>query len=192
MAELEDVRTAVDAARAAGAKEICLLQCTVSYPTPPDQVNLAAMDTLRAEFDCPIGLSDHTLGIWAPIAAAARGANLIEKHITLDRGRGGPDHQFAIEPDELRSMVIAVRDVEAAIGSGTKERLPAEEEIYRLGRRNLVVVRGLEEGHVIGLEDLDVLRSPLGIAPSEMGEVLGRRLARRVDAFETLQWDDLA
>lgn len=192
MASLEDVRSAVRTATGAGATGICLLQCTVSYPTPAHQVNLAAIETLRAEFGCPVGLSDHTTGIWAPIAAVARGSDLIEKHITLDRGRDGPDHQFAIEPTELREMVSGIRQAEVAIGSGVKERLPVEEEIYRLGRRNLVLVRDLPAGHVLGPDDLDVLRSPLGIAPARRDEVLGRALVTAVRAYETLQEEHLA
>lgn len=192
MSDLADVRAAVDASQAAGVTGLCLFQCTVSYPTPPDQVNLAAMETLRMEFGCPVGLSDHTTGTWAAVAAVARGADLIEKHITLDRTRPGPDHQFAIEPEELRRMVDEIRMTELALGSGVKQRLPVEEEIYRLGRRNLVVARSLDAGHTLQRDDLDVLRSPLGVAPAHLADVVGRSIIRPMNAFEPLQWNDLA
>lgn len=192
MSELPDIERAVATARAAGATGLALLQCTVSYPTPPDQVNLRVMETLAGRFDAVVGFSDHTTGIWAPLAAVALGAQVIEKHFTLDRSRSGPDHRFALEPNELAAMVRGIRDVEASLGIATKTRSSAEEEIFQIGRRNVVAARSLRRGEVIGPDDVVVLRSALGIDPHRLGGVFGRRLTADVEAFAPLQWEDLA
>ena len=120
MATIEEIDDALAAARRGGATQLALLQCASVYPAPPATINLRAMATMRDRFEVPVGLSDHSTGIHIASAAVAAGAELIEKHFTLDRGRVGPDHAFAIEPDELVAMVRNIRDVEAAAGSGEK------------------------------------------------------------------------
>ncbi|MFN8542690.1 MAG: N-acetylneuraminate synthase family protein [Candidatus Binatia bacterium] len=192
MATLPDVEDALVVAAAAGATDVALLQCTVSYPTPPESVNLRAIGTLAERFGVPVGFSDHTQGIWAPVAAVALGASVIEKHATLSRRLPGPDHPFAVEPDELAQMVRDIRATEQALGDGQKVRQPAEEEIYAIGRRNLVAVRDLAAGSRLVEADLAVLRSPLGIAPRDAALVAGRTLARPVAAGAPLTWNDLA
>jgi N,N'-diacetyllegionaminate synthase len=191
MARLPDVDQALEAVRAAGGRQVCLLHCTVSYPTPAASVNLRAMETLANTYGTPVGLSDHTDGIWAAIAAAALGANVLEKHFTLSRTLDGPDHKFAIEPRELVDLVEAVRNTEVALGDGRKERNASEDEIYRLGRRNVVALRHLPSGHRVGSTDVAILRSPLGIAPADLDRVIGRRIQRDVVAGSPLQWEDL-
>jgi sialic acid synthase SpsE len=191
MAEARDVEDALVAAAGAGAREIALFQCTVSYPTPPAAVNLRAMQTLAARFGVPVGLSDHSPGTFAAVAAVALGASLIEKHLTLSRALPGPDHPFALEPDELRAMVQDIRATEQALGSGEKVRHPVEEEVYAIGRRNLVAARDLPVGTIVTPHDLAVLRSPLGIAPRDEALVVGRRVCRNLRAGDVLTWEAL-
>lgn len=192
MADIGDVEDAVTAAKEGGARELCLLHCTVAYPTRPEGLNLRAMATLREHFGTPVGLSDHSTGTWAPVAAVALGADVIEKHLTISRSLEGPDHAFALEPTELGDLVVAIRATERSLGDGRKIRQSDEEEIYRIGRRNLVASRALTADAVVVDGDLDVLRSTLGIAPRDLPLVTGRRLRRDVEAGQALRWEDLA
>jgi sialic acid synthase SpsE len=191
MADIEDVSDALAAVIDAGGSQAALLHCTVSYPTPPDALNLRAMATLRERFGVPVGLSDHSLGTWASVAAVAMGANVIEKHLSLDRTMEGPDQPFAVEPAELADMVAEIRDVERGLGDGVKRRQPSEEEVYRIGRRNVVATVDLESGHVIDASDVAALRSPLGISPRDLPKIVGGKLTRPVRAGQPLQWADL-
>jgi sialic acid synthase SpsE len=190
MATLADIEEAIAAAEEAGAPAVGLMQCASVYPAPVDRINLRAMETLRAAFGVPTGLSDHTTGITIPIAAAALGAAFIEKHITLDREMEGPDHSFAIEPDELAAMVSAVRDAEAALGDGRKHGPVPEElaENYVLARRSLIAARDLPAGTVLEPEMLTVKRPGFGIAPKHFDLVLGRTLRTDVEADDVITW----
>ena len=191
MASLAEVGEAVAAAEEAGATALALMQCASVYPAAPELINLRAMHTLRDEFGVPAGLSDHTTGIVVPAAAAALGAAMIEKHITLDRSMEGPDHSFAIEPDELAAMVTAVRDAEAALGDGRKEG-PSEaerDENYVLARRSLIAARDLAAGTVIEADMLTVKRPGSGIAPKHFDDVVGQTLAQNVEADDVLTWE---
>jgi N,N'-diacetyllegionaminate synthase len=141
----------------------------------------------------PTGLSDHTKGLAVPIAAAALGAAFIEKHVTLDRTMEGPDHPFAIEPDELRELVAAVREAGEAIGDGRKDG-PSEEErteMYTLARRSLIATRDLPAGTVLEADMVTVKRPGYGIAPKHLDVVLGRPLRRDVEHDDILTWDDV-
>ena len=130
MANIEEIEEALSAIRSQRNNNIILLHCNSVYPTPVEIVNLNAIDIMSKIFEIPIGFSDHTLGIYIPIAAVAKGAKVIEKHFTLDRRMKGPDHHFAIEPDELKQMVQNIRDVEKAIGTGEKKPSEQEKEMY--------------------------------------------------------------
>ena len=191
MATLEEVGEAVSAAEEAGAPAVALMQCASVYPAAPERINLRAMETLAREFGVPAGLSDHTTGIAVPIAAAARGAAMIEKHITLDRAMEGPDHSFAIEPDELTAMVIGIREAEAALGDGRKDGPSPEEleENYTLARRSLIATRDLSAGTVLEADMITVKRPGFGIAPKHLEELVGRTLGRDVEADDVLTWD---
>jgi len=191
MATLADVDEALTAAAQAGASAVALMQCASIYPAPPQRINLRAMETLRAAFGVPAGLSDHTLGEVIPIAAAARGAAMIEKHITLDRTMEGPDHPFATEPEELARMVAGVRDAEAALGDGRKDGPGPEEreENFTLARRSLIAARDLPAGTVIEPEMLRVKRPGSGIAPKHFDLVVGRTLRADVGADDVLTWE---
>jgi sialic acid synthase SpsE len=191
MATLAEIEDALRAAEEAGAQAVALMQCASVYPAPVERINLNAMETLRVAFGVPAGLSDHSLGISVPIAAAALGAAMIEKHITLDRTMPGPDHSFAIEPDELTAMVSGVRDAEAALGDGRKDGPSPEEleENYTLGRRSLIATRDLSAGTVLEAGMITIKRPGSGIAPKHLELVLGRTLRGDVEADDVLTWD---
>src|SRR4029453_1715547 len=137
MADLEEVGQAVAAIRAAGDPPLAVLHCLSAYPAPVGEVNLRAMDSLASRFGCPVGFSDHTLGIEIAVAAAARGAAIIEKHLTLDKTLPGPDHRASLDPAEFGAMVRAIRAVESALGDGVKRPMPSEADTRRGGRKGL-------------------------------------------------------
>jgi sialic acid synthase SpsE len=191
MATMGEIEDALEAARGAGATEIGLMQCTSVYPAPAERANLSAMRTMADAFGVPVGLSDHTTGIAVPIAAAALGAAFVEKHFTLDRSMPGPDHPFALEPDELEAMVSGIRDARAALGNGRKEGPGPEEreEMYELARRSLIATRDLAAGTVLEAEMITVKRPGFGIAPKDLERVLGRPLKVDVEEDDILTWD---
>jgi sialic acid synthase SpsE len=191
MATLAEVADAIDAARVGGAPAVALLQCASLYPAPPETVNLRAMATMRTAFGVPVGLSDHTLGIHVAVASVAAGAELLEKHITLDRTRSGPDHPFAIEPAELAALVRELRDVEAALGDGTKRGPSGPEavEMFTKARRSVVAASEIAAGTRITREMLVVKRPGTGIPPGDLGRVVGRTAVRDIRDDEIITWD---
>ena len=138
MCNLSDVATAFDVLTEAGAKDITVLHCTTNYPCPMDEVNLRAMQTMKDEFKCKVGYSDHTMGTEIPIVAVAMGAEIIEKHFTLDRNMEGPDHKASLEPQELKYMVDCIRNIEVAFGDGIKRPNPSEVEISKVVLKSIV------------------------------------------------------
>jgi N-acetylneuraminate synthase len=188
MATLGEVETALGALRAAGDPPVALLHCLSAYPAPVAEMNLRAMDTLRERFGCPVGLSDHTLGLPIALAAVARGARILEKHVTLDKTLPGPDHRASLDPDELSALVAGVRAIEAALGDGVKRPMPSELDTMRVARRSLVAARPLKIGERLTAEAVAVKRPGTGIPPTELERVLGRRLLRAVEADEVLEW----
>lgn len=189
MASLGDIERALDTAQEAGGTQIALLHCAISYPPSFQDLNLRAIQSLGTAFRVPVGWSDHTMGHTADVVAVSLGATLVEKHFTLSRNQTGPDHPFALEPNELTAMVTAIREAEAALGSSVKRVTPAEQEMYRLGRRSLVAARSLEPGHCIRVDDVAVKRPGFGIPVHELDVVVGMRTARSVEADEVLTWD---
>lgn len=191
MATLGEIEEALAAVASEGGEQVVLLQCTSMYPAPARLINLRAMDTMRLAFGVPVGLSDHTSGTAVPIAAAGLGATVIEKHFTLDRSLPGPDHAFALEPTELAEMVAGIREVEAALGDGSKHGPSPEEreDLYLVARRSLVTTRSLSAGTVLERDMLMTKRPGLGIAPRELDRVLGRKLRIDVEEDEILQWE---
>lgn len=178
---------ATDAGQVALREHTTLLHCTTEYPAPYAEVNLKAMDTLSQEFGLPVGLSDHTLGIHIPIAAVARGARIIEKHFTLDRSLPGPDHAASLEPAELKAMVRAIRDVEAALGDGVKQPTATEWKNRDIARKSLVAARPLRAGQSLGPEDLTSKRPGTGLSPFHYWDQLGRLVDRDYAADEMLE-----
>jgi pseudaminic acid synthase len=189
MADLADVQDAVDTVAATGNDQLILLHCVVNYPPPFSDLNLRAIETLRQAFHVPVGYSDHSSGITAPIVATALGAAVIEKHYTLSRDLPGPDHRFAIEPDELTAMVRGIRDAQAALGSGIKRMAPAEADLYVTARRSLFAARDLAEGTVLGVDDIAVLRPGTGLEVRDLEKVVGRTARRAIGRHEPLAWD---
>jgi N-acetylneuraminate synthase/N,N'-diacetyllegionaminate synthase len=174
MANLEEVQEALYAIRSQGNDEIILLHCNSLYPSPVEIVNLNAIKTMSEEFKIPIGFSDHTLGIHIPVAATTIGARVIEKHITLNRKMKGPDHFFALEPNELKQMVENIRDVEKATGSGIKERSKEEQEMYEKGRRSIIAAKYIQKGTKITRDMLIIKRPGFGIKPKYINQVVGK------------------
>jgi sialic acid synthase SpsE len=191
MATYGEVEDALNAAAAGGAHEVALLRCASLYPAPPHIMNLRAMHTMREAFGVPVGLSDHTLGTDVAMGAAALGMEVLEKHYTLSRDMEGPDHPFALEPDELRSLVAGVRAVEAALGHGRLEGPSDEEavEMYTLARRSIVAATAIAAGTVIEREHLTVKRPGYGIVPKHLDLVVGRTARVDIEADEILTWD---
>lgn len=188
MSTLEEVSTAVEILVAGGIarKDIILLHCTTQYPTPADAVNLRAMDALRAIGCGGVGYSDHTVGITIPIAAAARGARVIEKHFTLDRTLPGPDHRASLESDELAAMVSAVRIVEQALGTGVKEVAEAERPNIAVARKSIVAARDIRAGEVLTEENITVKRPGNGISPMLWDKIIGTTASRDYSADELI------
>jgi sialic acid synthase SpsE len=193
MASLAEIEDAVAACHDVGNDQVILLQCASVYPAPPEIMNLRAMETMRAAFHCPVGLSDHTRGINVAVGAVARGAAMLEKHYTLDRTLPGPDHPFAIEPDELQAMVAGIREVEAALGSGQKAGPSAAEsgEMYRLGRRSLIAANPIAAGTVITREMLTVKRPGYGIPPKYLDIIVGRAAKVDLEEDDVVTWDSI-
>lgn len=191
MSDLDEVRRAIEWIRAVSSSPLTVLHCVTEYPAPPDQINLRAMDALREAFGLPVGYSDHTLGDEIALAAAARGAVLIEKHLTLDRGRPGPDHAASLEPAEFAAMVRRLRAVESALGDGVKRAAPCELKNIAVARRRLIAARDLPPGHVLEERDIAAKRPGDGISPAEIDRVVGRTLKRGLRRDEPLSWDGL-
>lgn len=191
MASMSEVETAVRTVRAAGGTQLALLQCVSSYPAAPRDVNLRAMATLRATFGCPTGYSDHTDGIAVGLAAAALGACIIEKHLTLDRRMPGPDHRASLEPDAFRAFVTAIRDVEASLGDGCKRPVASEEAVALAARRSLVAARPIPQGTVLTASMLVARRPGHGITPAALADVVGRQTRRAIEAGSVLTWEML-
>lgn len=191
MASLGDIERALDTAAAAGARDVLVMHCAVNYPPRFEDLNLRAITTLRDAFQIPIGWSDHTMGHTADVVAVTLGACAVEKHFTISRDQVGPDHPFALEPGELTSMVAAIRDAEAALGSSVKRATASEAELFRLGRRSLVAARDVAAGGVITRADIAIKRPGLGIPVDALDQVIGRHVTHDVAQDEVIQWDDL-
>lgn len=178
MSTLDEIQAAIDVLNKNGCGDITLLHCTTEYPAPYQDVNLKAMITLRNMFQVPVGYSDHTLGIEIPIAAVAMGAKVIEKHFTLDRNMEGPDHKASLEPHELKAMVSAIRNVEAALGSGEKMPTESEKKNIAVARKSIVASRDIKKDEVFTEENISTKRPGNGISPMRWFEVLGRKAIR--------------
>jgi len=192
---LSEVGESVDVLRDAGVDDLVLLQCVASYPTPLSEVNVRAVETLADEFDVLSGLSDHTLDpSIAPSAAVALGGNVVEKHFTLDNSMGGPDHEFALEPDELDEMVSAIRDTEAALGTAEKRVLDVEQELYQKARRAVHAVEDINARETFTDENVRVIRPgdrEAGLRPKFYEEIVGAVATRDVRRGDGIQWADV-
>lgn len=174
------------AARAALARHVSLLHCTTEYPCPIGDVNLAAMGTMRSAFQLPVGYSDHTDGFEVSVAAVALGATVIEKHLTLDREAQGPDHAASLEPDDFKRMVIAIRNVERALGDGVKAPKGSEIRNVPVARKSIVAARALKAGETIGAADITAKRPGVGRPPIDYWSLVGTVAPRALEPDEPI------
>ena len=182
-----EITEAVEAARGAGASQVALLKCTSAYPAPVEEANLLTIPALASRFGCPVGLSDHTMGIAVPVAAVAVGACIIEKHLCLRRSDGGPDGAFSLEPAEFKAMVESVRTAEKALGS-VQFATGAREDSSRKFRRSLFVVEDVKEGELFTRKNVRSIRPADGLHPRHLDEVLGKSAACDVQRGTPLSW----
>lgn len=191
MATESEISEAVQAARAAAATQIALLKCTSAYPAPPEEANLLTIPELARRYSCPVGLSDHTMGIEVPVVAVALGASILEKHICLRRSDGGPDGAFSLEPQEFKAMVKAVRVAEKATGTIQFSSGPREASSRKF-RRSLFVVEDVKKGELFTPQNVRSIRPADGLHPRHLPEVVGKRAACDVERGTPLSWELVA
>jgi N-acetylneuraminate synthase/N,N'-diacetyllegionaminate synthase len=191
MADLNEVGSALDVLRAAGARDVALLHCVTEYPAPGAEANLRAMGSMRERFAVPVGYSDHTLGLQVALAAVALGACILEKHLTLDRAQPGPDHHASLEPEEFRQLVREVRAVEASLGDGVKRPAPSEVANRAVARRSVFAAVDIHKGTVLAAEMLVCKRPEDGIPASRFDAVVGRSARSDIHAGDKLTWDQI-
>ncbi len=186
MSTMGEVKAAISVLRQKSTEDITILHCNTEYPTPMQDVNLRAMQTLREQCQVPVGYSDHTLGIEVPIAAVAMGAVVIEKHFTLDHSMEGPDHKASLEPDELAAMVKAIRNIESALGDGNKQVTMSEKKNMVAARKSIVAARTIEAGEIFTTENLTTKRPGNGISPMNWYAYIGQKAKRHYEPDELI------
>lgn len=193
MSDMEEIRSAIEVLISKGMDKsmITVLHCNTEYPTPMSDVNLLAMNRIKEELGVEVGYSDHTLGIEVPIAAVALGGIIIEKHFTLDKNMAGPDHKASLDPNELKAMVSAIRNIELAI-SGSGNKIPSQSEIKNkiIARKSIHLKCDLPAGHVITVEDVEMKRPGNGISPMDIDKVIGKRLLKPLEKESILSFKD--
>ena len=189
MCNLSDVATAFNVLTEAGAKDITLLHCTTNYPCPKDEVNLRAMQTMKDAFKCKIGYSDHTMGTEIPIAAVAMGAEIIEKHFTLDRNMEGPDHKASLEPQELKYMVDCIRNIEVALGDGIKKPNASEVEISKVVLKSIVAKTHVKKGDKLTSDNITIKRAGSGIPAAHWDMIVGTKALHDFGIDEPIRID---
>lgn len=187
MSDLKEVRDAVSVLQAHGSRDITVLHCNTEYPTSMEDVNLRAMLTIKEELGVEIGYSDHTKGIEIPIAAAALGATVVEKHFTLARNMEGPDHKASLEPDELKKMVDAIRNIEKALGNGIKIPSDSERKNIAIVRKSIVAKCDISKGEEFTVENITTKRPGTGISPMRWNEIIGQRAKKDYKADELIE-----
>lgn len=173
MSDMEEVKNAVKIIKKGASRNFSILHCTTQYPAPLEECNFNVLDTLKNKFGVKIGYSDHTEGILAPIVAVAKGAEIIEKHFTLDKNMEGPDHKASLEPDELREMVRNIRMVEKMLGNGIKEPTKSETINKAIARKSIVAKRDINKGEIFSEDNLTIKRPGTGISPMRWNEIIG-------------------
>jgi N,N'-diacetyllegionaminate synthase len=187
MSTMEDIQLALNVLKEYGSGEITVLHCTTEYPTPFEEVNLQAMKTINNEFKVPFGYSDHTKGIEVSIAAVAMGATVIEKHFTLDRTMEGPDHKASLEPNELKALVSAIRNVEIAMGKGEKKPTESEKKNVLIARKSIIANCDIKKGDIFTNENLTVKRPGIGISPMKWFDIIGKSAVRDFEEDELIE-----
>lgn len=191
MAKISDIELALETIHKYGPSEVILLQCTSLYPTPPEEVNLNAMKTIEKAFGCITGFSDHTLGIHISLAAVALGAKVIEKHVTLNRESIGPDHLFALQPEEFAQMVTWARDINKSLGLSRKIITKGELSKRHLSQRSIVTKREILKGEVLCKENLTTKRPGYGLPPAFLSIIIGHCANRDIAEDEVVKWGDI-
>lgn len=187
MSTLVEVKAALNVLNGHGAGDITLLHCTTEYPAPPETVNLRAMVTMGNELHCKVGYSDHTEGTEIPVAAAAMGACIIEKHFTLDRNMPGPDHKASLEPDELEAMIKAIRKVECSLGDGVKAPSECERKNMVIARKSIVAKCRIKKGEKFSSDNITTKRPGSGINPMRWNEIIGTCALQDFDEDELIE-----
>ncbi len=189
MCEMDDISAAMNVLLNNGVQrdQITILHCNTEYPTPYEDANLLAMQEMKDEFQTKVGYSDHTNGIEVPIAAVALGASVIEKHFTLDRNMEGPDHKASLEPDELKAMVSAIRNIEKAIGTGKKTVSDSERKNIAIARKSIVAACPIRKGELLTEQNITVKRPGTGISPMRWEEVLGTKAIRNFEEEDLIE-----
>lgn len=189
MSTLGEIEAALDVLEGAGTprERITVLHCNTEYPTPMPDVNLRAMLTIGDAFGVAVGYSDHTLGTEVAVAAAALGASVIEKHFTLGRNLSGPDHKASLEPFELKAMIVAIRNIEQALGDGIKRPSASEAKNKSIARRSLVAARAIRAGEIFNASNLTAKRPGIGLSPMRWDEVVGRTAPRNFAPDELIE-----
>lgn len=187
MSTLGEVESALKILKENGSNDITVLHCNTEYPTPMEDINLNAMNTMKNAFKVEVGYSDHTLGIEIPIAAVALGATVIEKHFTLDKSMDGPDHKASLEPDELKLMVKSIRNIERALGHGIKKPTDSELKNKDMARKSIVANMDIKKGEVLSENNLYVKRPGTGISPIRWYEIIGRVAKRDFKEDELIE-----
>lgn len=189
MSALPEIKEVVKTIRKAGNNKLAILHCTTNYPTPYEEVNLRAISTLQKEFkDVPIGFSEHTTGIEAAIASVALGVRIIEKHFTLDRNMPGPDHLASLEPNQLKLMAGAIRNIEKAMGTGKKVPFKSELKIARIARKSLVAAHDIPAGKKLTANDITIKRPGTGINPKFLNKAIGRITKNGLRKDQLFSW----
>ena len=191
MGTLGEIEAAIKTLVTNGASEVSLLHCTTNYPAPDEEMNLTAIKTLKQSFSLPTGLSDHSIGNEAAIAATAIGAQIIEKHITLDKGLTGPDHAASMNPDEFIKYVASIRKTAKMLGTGIKKAYASEASIKPQVRRSLVAKKDLKKGEILTLENLAIKRPETGISPTLVEQALNREILADLKKDEPITWQHL-
>ena len=195
MSNLQEIKNAVEVLQnhQIAKNNITILHCNTEYPTPMQDVNLLAMNTIQNELGVQVGYSDHTLGIEVPIAAVALGAVLIEKHFTLDRNMVGPDHLASLTPNELKQMVTSIRNIELAIsGNGVKEASESEKKNIYIARKSIHIKNDLTSGHIINMNDLIMKRPGDGISPMQIDQIAGKKTLSDLKKDNKLTFKDIS
>lgn len=191
MSTMEEIKSAISAIKKTGNDKIVMLQAVTQYPTPYEDLNLRAMLSIKKECDVLVGLSDHTTGTIAPVAAVALGAVVIEKHFTLDKNMKGPDHSASLNPEELKVMVENIRNTELMLGSGIKKPTKQEIEIMKVVRKSLVSKVKIKKGAKITRDMIDIKRPATGIHPKDLEKVLGKKAKKDIEKDMVISFNDI-
>ncbi len=189
MATLAEIEESLNNIYSTGNKQVALMHCVSSYPTEYGNVNLNLINNLKKLFNIPVGFSDHTIGNFIPSLAVAKGADLIEKHFTVDKDLPGPDHKLSLDPIEFKEMVENIRITESAMGDGVKVVTDEEKQIKKVGRRSITAVDNISQGEAISMDKIKILRPGNGIEPKYIDSIIGKTVKEDIKKNQTINWD---